>query len=70
MAKITRLLIVYEEDSADSSEPRLINLPAMQRTVRAERLAEILDDLVFACRDVLAGKDSQAHPPVSLRRIK
>jgi hypothetical protein len=28
MAKITRLLVVYEEDTADGSEPRFINLPA------------------------------------------
>lgn len=70
MAKVTRLLVVYEQDTADGSEPKFINLPAMQRAVRPERLAEILDDLAFACRDVLARDDGQPAAPASLRRIK
>jgi len=70
MAKISRLLVVYEEDAAEDSEPKFINLSAMRRAVRAERLEEILDDLAFACQDVLARNDGQAFPPASLRPIK
>jgi hypothetical protein len=70
VAKISRLLVVYEEDTEDGSEPRFINLPAMRRAVRPERLAELLDDLAFACRDVLAGNDGQPRAVASLRRIK
>jgi hypothetical protein len=70
MAKIMRLLVVFEEDTAHGSEPRFINLPAMQRAVRPERLEELLDDLAFACRDVLARNDGQASALASLRRIK
>jgi hypothetical protein len=70
MAKITRLLVVYEEDPAGGSEPRFINLAAMQLAVRPERLAEILDDLAFACRDVLARNNGPAHALASLRMIK
>jgi len=70
MAKITRLLIVFEDEMAGGSQPRFINLPAMQRAVRPERLAEILEDLVFACQDVVAGDDGRPPAPAGLRRVK
>jgi len=34
------------------------------------RLAEILDDLAFACQDVLARNDGRPASLTSLRRIK
>lgn len=70
MAKITRLLVVYEDETAGGSQARFINLPAMQRAVRPERLAELLDDLVFACQDVVARNDGRASALAGLRRIK
>jgi hypothetical protein len=70
MGKITRLLVVYEDDTANGAEHRFINLPAMRRAVRPERLEEILDDLTFACQDVLARNDGQAPALPGLRRIK
>jgi hypothetical protein len=70
MAKITRLLVAYEKDTADGSELRFISLPAMRQAVRAERLTEILNDLAFACQDALARSDGPPPAVVGLRRIK
>jgi hypothetical protein len=64
MGEIKRLALIYAEDTEEQAP---IDLDEMRQHVRAERMAELLEDLTVACRDVLKARDSDA---TALRRVK
>lgn len=66
MPEIRRLALIYAEDT---EEQALIDLDELRSAVRPERMAELIDDLTLACRDVLKARDASGQTS-GLRRAK
>ncbi len=61
---ITRISVTYTVDTGQGLRHTFHGLPRMRRHIRAERLAELLDDLTLICEDLL----SQPAQPASATR--
>jgi hypothetical protein len=51
VARILAVTVAYESDAPGDLQPTLIGLPELRRHCRAERVEDLIDDLVMLCRD-------------------
>jgi hypothetical protein len=69
--KIVGVAVVWETEASAGSRQLTIDLAAMHRYCRAERVDELLDDLALLCDDVQQAQDvhviSSHHSVASLR---
>jgi hypothetical protein len=61
MGKVVSVIVDYVADVPGGPQRRRINLPAIIRHCRPERVEDLLDDLQVLCEDVLAGR--RPHDP-------
>jgi hypothetical protein len=55
--KITRIAVTYTVDTPDGPRHTFHGLAHMQRHIRPERLAELIDDLTVICEDLIAARE-------------
>jgi hypothetical protein len=74
---ITRVSVTWAEDIGDGWQERVYTVvPDEEKTIRAERLEELLDDLTLICEQIQAAQDAKTNGAASaessrtLRRIK
>jgi hypothetical protein len=62
--RIVAITVAYESDMPGDLQPMLIGLTDMRDYCRAERVEDLLDDLVVLCEDVQAGRQPEGSGPV------
>jgi hypothetical protein len=74
---ITRVSVTWTEIADDGQHDRVYTVvPDEAKTIRAERLEDVLDDLTLICEQLQAARDAKtngtasAGPGRTLRRIK
>ena len=56
MGKVVSVMVDYVADVPGGPQRRRINLPAIIRHCRPERVEDLLEDLQMLCDDVFAGR--------------
>jgi hypothetical protein len=59
MGKVVSMQVIYETETDRGTEAKSVTLTAMRKYCRAERVADLLEDLTLVCEDVQAGRDRQ-----------
>jgi hypothetical protein len=57
MGKIVSVQVVYEIETDEGTEAKAINLTAMRRHCRPERVDDLLDDLQVLCEDIQESRE-------------
>jgi hypothetical protein len=68
VGRIVAITVAYEDGGPE--DPTLIGLADMREHCRAERIEDLLDDLLILCEDVQAGRqpESYGRPVLALIR--
>ena len=57
--RIVHLSVSWATDTSVGAQQTTVDLAAMRRHCRPERMEELLDDLVMICQEVRAGQDAE-----------
>lgn len=70
MGTVVSVIVDYVADVPGGPQRRMINLPAIIRHCRPERVEELLDDLQVLCEEVLAGRGpgDRGRPSLAVAR--
>jgi hypothetical protein len=56
VVRIVAVTVAYESDAPADLQPVLVGLADMRKHCRAERVDDLLDDLLMLCEDIQAGR--------------
>lgn len=62
MVRIVAVTVAFESDAPGDLQPVLVGLTQMREHCRAERVDDLLDDLLMLCEDIQAAR--LRHGPV------
>jgi hypothetical protein len=65
VARILAVTVAYESDAPGELQPAMVGLAEMRKHCRAERVEDLLEDLLMLCQDIQAARQTPS-PVLSL----